>query len=81
MSIEPINQNPSIPFASQPIEEVLDGLDNFRAVMDQWSALETHFRTQDETGIDLSSIFALITDHYHQLAEKAHVVLRQESQA
>ena len=81
MSIESINQNPSISFASKPVEEVLNDLDNFRAIMDEWSAIETHFRPQDGVNVDLSSVFALITDHYHQLTEKAHVVLRQESQA
>lgn len=80
MKIEAINQNPSISLASKPVEEVLNDLDNFRAVMDEWSAIETYFRPQDEHTVDLSSVFALITDHYHQLAEKAHVVLRKESQ-
>ncbi len=81
MSIETITQNSSISLASKPIEDVLNDLDNFRSILDEWSAIETHLRIQDGVNVDLSSVFALITDHYHQLAEKAHVVLRQESQA
>lgn len=81
MSIEAITQNSSIPLTSKPIEDVLNDLDNFRSILDEWSAIETHLRIQDGVNVDLSSVFALITDHYHQLAEKAHVVLRQESQA
>jgi hypothetical protein len=72
-----LNEVPKIHhLAPEPLEQVLDKFDNFRAVMDQWLSIETFVRPQCDERVDLSSIFALITDHYHEIAENAQNVIR-----
>ncbi len=61
--------------ASDDVELILDELDLFRAVLDEWSRLETA-RSALDSPLDMSSTFRVLLDRFESLDEAARRVLR-----